>query len=191
MQKNNDQVIIDKWRSVTISDRFMFRHAKLSRSIVLFICKFDPFDLNYPKYSFENLCQENTVLCLKDESFKIFINTTSNKVGLSPEVVSFMEYINTGVPTDTFTDKLEDKVKLLGNDDEKAVMYMTYEQEQMEAEARGEARGEAKGELKVKVKITENMIRKGVKADIIQELTELSLDKIREVAAKIGVALVE
>lgn len=60
---------------------------------------------------------------------------------------------------------------------------MTYEQEMREAEARGEVKG--------KVKIIENMIRKGVKAEIIQELTELPLEKIREVASKIGVALVE
>ena len=41
-------------------------YRELPNGKVLFLCTFDPFGLGYVKYSFQNRCEENKELCLRD-----------------------------------------------------------------------------------------------------------------------------
>ncbi|MFQ7289597.1 MAG: Rpn family recombination-promoting nuclease/putative transposase [Lacrimispora saccharolytica] len=50
-------------------------YKKLNHSYVIFICLADIFGLGLHKYTFENICLENTSLKLKDGAVKIFLNT--------------------------------------------------------------------------------------------------------------------
>ena len=45
---------------------------------MLFLCTFAPFGLGYAKYSFQNRCEENQGLCLRDGTEKIFYNCVSS-----------------------------------------------------------------------------------------------------------------
>lgn len=47
----------------------------LKESIVIFICKFDPFGEGFSKYTSENIYRENRELYLKDGTSKVFFNT--------------------------------------------------------------------------------------------------------------------
>ena len=111
-------------------------YSELQRSAVLFICKYDPFGKNFPKYRFCNLCIEDNSVGLKDETLKVILNTKGDTTNVSPDLANFMEYVNTGVAKDEFTRMLDAEVVVQRNDDGKAELYMTWEQEQKEAEAR-------------------------------------------------------
>lgn len=79
---------------------------------------------------------------------------------------------------------------------------MTYEQEILEAEARGRAEGKAEGKVEGKVEgkaegkieekisIAENLIRSSIPIEVIAQSTELTLEQIKEIAVKIGVKLI-
>ena len=54
-------------------------YRDLKESIVIFICKFDPFGEGLSKYTFENICNENKELYLKDGTSKVFFNTKDKK----------------------------------------------------------------------------------------------------------------
>ena len=43
-------------------------YSELPTSFVIFICKYDPFNLNLPIYTFQNRCNENHDLLLCDKS---------------------------------------------------------------------------------------------------------------------------
>ena len=59
---------------------------------------------------------------------------------------------------------------------------MTYEMDLLGRELDGEARGEQRGRESIAMK----MLKKGNSFDLIAELTDLSIDRIRELAAQIG-----
>ena len=53
-------------------------YRELPEGKVLFLCTFDPFGLGYVKYSFQNRCEENKELCLRDGTEKVFYNCVSS-----------------------------------------------------------------------------------------------------------------
>ena len=52
-------------------------YSELPTSFIIFICNFDPFDLNLPIYTFKNRCEENTSLSLNDKTIKLIYNSTA------------------------------------------------------------------------------------------------------------------
>ena len=107
-------------------------YSRLRKSVIIFICTFDPFDRGLGRYTFSSLCREDNSLELGDEVTKVFINTTGDKHQLTRELVSLMEYINEGKVTDSFTEKLNDRVAALRDDDGKEALFMTYQQTLLE-----------------------------------------------------------
>lgn len=126
-------------------------YAKLKRSIIIFICCYDPFKLNFRRYTFSNLCHEHKDLELEDESYKLFINTKGVTGSASNELLNFLDFINTGKGKDGFTDKLEKAVRLNHEDAEKAVTYMTWEQEIITREIVAARKAKAEGRVEGRV----------------------------------------
>lgn len=147
-------------------------YAKLPKSVVLFVCKYDPFDKNYVRYTFSNLCHEDKTLELGDLSSKVIINTLGDKTNCSSDVLNFLDYVNTGLAKDEFTKQINTEVELQRNDEKKAVMYMTWEQEQMEAEARGEAKGKAEGKLETLLELVKDGLLSVKNAAIKLDMSE-------------------
>ena len=79
---------------------------------------------------------KNSSVALKDETLKVILNTKGDTRNVGTDLANFMEYVNTGVAKDEFTRMLDAEVVVQRNDDGKAELYMTWEQEQKEAEAR-------------------------------------------------------
>ena len=119
-------------------------YAQLPKSIILFVCMYDPYGKNLVRYTFSNICHEDKELELGDLSSKVIVNTYGDRAGFSEDVSNFLDYINTGKAKDDFTKQIDAEVDVQRSDEGKAMLYMTWEQERMEAEAKGEARGEAK-----------------------------------------------
>lgn len=128
-------------------------YTDLKKSIIIFVCCYDPFKLNLMRYTFSNTCQEKKTLELGDESSKLFINTKGNIGNESQELLSFINFVNTGKGNDDFTEQLEAAVRLNHMDTDKAVTYMTIEQEMQtiaivaanKARAEGMAEGRVEG----------------------------------------------
>ena len=71
----------------------------LNKTIIIFICPFDPFDESRYIYTFENLCLENKDLRLKDGATKIFLNTKGVIGDVDSEIIAFLQYVD-GVVSD-------------------------------------------------------------------------------------------
>ena len=57
-------------------------YQDLPEGKVLFICTFDPFGQNLPKYTFQNKCDEDGSISLYDGTFKIFCNCMASTENL-------------------------------------------------------------------------------------------------------------
>lgn len=86
-------------------------YCDLKESYIIFICQFDPFNKNMPCYTFKNICIENKNLELNDQTTKIIFNSTAYKTEKNIEISAFLEYTNTRVVTDAFTQKIDNLVE--------------------------------------------------------------------------------
>ena len=102
-----------------------YKHLK--KSFVIFICTSDPFGRDAYVYTFENRCVQMPDLALGDDAVKIFLNAGGFKGKIGQELKGLLEYINTGIPTDSFTEKLETEVRKIRNNERWRRDYMTLE----------------------------------------------------------------
>ena len=70
-------------------------YSDLKQNYVIFICTFDPFDKNFPRYTFQYTCQETDhQLKLEDGSLRIFLNTATEELSnLDQKLEAFYHYL--------------------------------------------------------------------------------------------------
>ena len=125
-------------------------YSELNRSYVIYICRFNLFeDVGRHKYSFLNLCREDSRIELGDETEKIFLCAKGTVRDVSDKLQAFLDYIASGKPSDGFTNELENEVKKARDHIKWRTEYMTFleqlERERIEARAEGLAEGRAEG----------------------------------------------
>lgn len=133
-------------------------YTKLRKTIIIFICTFDPFDRNFSKYTFSTKCHEDSELSLEDDMYKIFINTHGDRHRISKALSNLMDYINGSEPSDEFTRQLQEEVELQRDDEGKKALYMTYNQTLMEREEIGLAKGLEKGKTETRIEAIKNLM---------------------------------
>lgn len=154
-------------------------YRKLNTSYVIFICTFDLFGKGYYRYSFENICKEDTTVTLQDKAIKVFFNTEGTADDVSEEAKAFLRYVG-GIPTDdVFTRKLEEKVRKVKNNEEWRREYMTLlMRDKMNIE-----QGIEQGIEKEKERMVRAMLRRAFPEEEIMAVSGISaaqLTKIRE-----------
>ena len=149
-------------------------YSTLPSSIIVFVCKFDPFGLNLGRYTFSNFCHENKKLELPDGSNKIFINTLGQNESLSKGLINLMEYINTGIVKDNFTEQINNRVEVLRDDAVSEQMYIMWQQHDLEEQA--------KAERKTIANVINRMLQRG---DTDEEILEIFPDLDKAKLAKI------
>ena len=74
------------------------KYRDLPENILIFICTFDPFNRNFPRYTFQYICNEDKRLKLKDGSLRIFLNTKATELSaLDQKLQAFYHF--TGIPS--------------------------------------------------------------------------------------------
>ena len=99
-------------------------YRELPNGKVLFLCTFDPFGLGYAKYSFQNRCEENKELCLRDGTEKIFYNCVSSSEEVPEHLKELYDYIRTGRAGNALTRKIEEAVGRARRNEEWRSEYM-------------------------------------------------------------------
>ena len=86
-------------------------YQDLPEGKVLFICTFDPFGENLPKYTFQNKCEEDGRISLYDGTFKIFCNCTAPTESLPESLQDLYSYISTRKADSPLTRRIEAAVE--------------------------------------------------------------------------------
>ena len=124
-------------------------YRDLKESIVIFICKFDPFGKGLSKYTFENICNENKELYLKDGTSKVFFNTKDYYKERSEDAKSFLEYIEKEMTSENnFVKKIEQKIRNIKENKEWRAEYMTLLMREQEIARDNFEKGMAEGVVK-------------------------------------------
>ena len=165
-------------------------YSELKESFIIFICQFDLFGLNLPQYTFKNICLENKELPLGDETTKIFFNSFAYDTENNLEISAFLKYINTKIPTNDFTKKLNNLVEesKINNKFRNDYLAMNLHDRDIRRVALAEGKqiglqeGLAQGAEQTKIETAKNLIKEGLPAEQIARCTDLPLEKVQELA---------
>lgn len=155
------------------------RYSELSPNYVIFICTFDYYKLGQAIYSFQNYDFKNS-LPYGDKSYKIIVNTTSQKKDTPTELVAFFDYINSmKVPeNDTFIQALHTRVESF-NTSEWRRRLMTLEEQIRLDQEKAFAEGETEGEVRKNLENAKRMKDEGLELSLISKITELPVADIK------------
>ena len=121
-------------------------YKNLKDSIVIFICKFDPFGKKKPKYEFKNLDIADGKTQLGDRTTKIFFNVNEyDKIKEDGELKSLLKYFSSKKSESSFTNTLNELVKQAQHNTQWRQTYMTKERFEYYARQQGIREGIAQG----------------------------------------------
>lgn len=86
-------------------------YQDLQKCYIIFICTFDPFGKGRHRYTFQNICEEDTDIRLSDQSIKIFFNTKGTADDVTDEVRKLLAYLDTKTVSNALTRKLDCEVE--------------------------------------------------------------------------------
>ena len=161
-------------------------YSELKESFIIFICNFDPFNLDLPCYTFKNLCIQDKNLELCDETTKIIFNSTAYNKEKNLEISAFLKYINTKIPTNDFTKKLNILVEesKINNKFRNDYLAMNLHDRDIRwiALAEGKQIGLQEGAEQKAIETAKKLLQEGLTVEQIARCTDLPLEKVQELA---------
>ena len=154
------------------------KYRDLPENILIFICTFDPFSRNFPRYTFQCTCKEaNHELILKDGSHRIFLNVNATELSaLDQKLQAFYHYLQKGVVESDLTQTISDSITILKNNSNERRFYMTWAIKMADARYDGYEEGFEEGrEDGLKVGIEQGLkqgIEQGLKRGIEQGIEQ-------------------
>ena len=174
------------------------KYRDLPENILIFICTFDPFDRDFPRYTFEYTCKEaQHQLKLKDGSLRIFLNTKATKLStLDQKLQAFYHYLQKGIAESGLTQEIFNKITTLKNNSIERRHYMTlalkmadieYDAYENGFERGHEAglqvglqQGIEQGAYEKALETAQKLIARGYEPEDIADLSGLPLSQVQE-----------
>ncbi len=161
-------------------------YTKLKESYIIFICTFDAFNKGLPKYTFENICNEDNSIKLGDETYKIFFNTLAFEKIENDKLKAFLKYVNGEREDNTFINKINDKVRRIKRNEEWRQEYMTLLMREQEIAEENYKKGIEEG---IKEGIKEGMIIKQI--EMLKRFKKDEEEIIREIEKEYNLSIEE
>ena len=116
-------------------------YAALPRSVVIFICGYDPFGLGRRLYTFESRCVQDGDLALGDGSLKVVAVARAGAGGGGDDAGEglrrLLDYMGGAAPSDDYTRRLDEAVRRVKASEERRHEYMVGKIHDMEMRAEG------------------------------------------------------
>ena len=124
-------------------------YKELKDNYVIFICVPDIFERGLAKYTFENLCLENTEIKLNDRAYKYFFIASNYDKILDERQRAFLKLVMSpkATGTDSFTEKVTKLVEEAKLNTQWRKQFMEWEREMAIKFREGKEEGKKEGEL--------------------------------------------
>ena len=181
------------------------KYRELPDNILIFICTFDPFEENLPRYTFEYTCNESPHrLKLKDGSIRIFLNTKATELtALDQKLQAFYHYLQEGVVESTLTQEISHKITTLKTNsiERRAFMTLALKMADIRYDAfdegfeegreqgfqfgreqgleQGLEQGRIRGAYEKALETAENLLAEGIDPQLVARCTNLPLDTVQ------------
>ena len=165
------------------------RYEQLKDSIIIFLCRFDPFKKGIPCYTFTRTCREKPEAELNDgAAIKISNSRAYEKEG-NAETKAFLKFLETNKAESDFTRKIWDMVETEKKAEELRTTYFSWGLAEYDAEYRGRQEGIALGEERKAYEAARNMLLDGsVPEESIAKWQGLPLETVHRLAEELGLS---
>ena len=166
-------------------------------NILIFICTFDPFDRDLPRYTFQYTCDEDPTLKLQDGSLRIFLNATATELSdLDQKLQAFYHYLQKGVVESELAQTISESITTLKNNSLERRHYMTWAVKMADARYDGYDEGYEKGisvgleqglergAYQTKLETARNFLSEGLAPAMVARCTDLPLETVLELTRK-------
>ena len=155
-------------------------YSKLGKSVIIFICPFDRFEYGLHFYSFSERCDQNPNIKLNHGATKIFLSTKGTANDVSPNILAFLNYVDSGIVSGKFVEELDAAVDSVKSNEKARHDFMTLQMYLLEHEMEAEERGLKKGEILKAEAVATKLIQRGRPIQEIHEDTGLPIERIHE-----------
>ncbi len=162
-------------------------YGKLSPSVIIFLCTFDPLGKGLSRYTVKPCIEEAPEVEYNDGTRKVFLSTLPGQDGeISRELRAVLDYINGGAPGPGLAERLRDAVQRAKSQQDWRKEYMLLEEKyrefleegREEGKELGRQEGREEGREEGILSVAGKMKAKGMSAEEIAELTELPIARI-------------
>ena len=175
------------------------KYRNLPDNILIFICTFDPFDRELPRYTFQYTCNEAPTLKLKDGSLRIFLNATATELSdLDQKLQAFYHYLQKGVVESELARTISDSITTLKNDSLERRHYMTWAVKMADARYDGYDEGYEKGisigleqglergAYQKALETARSMLEDGFPVSTVSKYTSLPLETVQQLQREVS-----
>jgi len=156
----------------------------LNKTIIIFICPFDPFGKGRHIYTFRNFCAEDKTLELSDDAAKIFLNAKGTLNDVDESIKAFLDYVNGIVCNDPLVRAIDKEIRRIKEENEERVSYMTFAMKMMEERKEGFKEGKAEGLAEGLASSIRNMMKNmGVSLEKAMDVLQIPADERAKYAA--------
>jgi len=150
----------------------------LNKTIIIFICPFDPFGKGRHIYTFRSFCAEDKTLELSDDATKIFLNAKGTLNDVDESIKAFLDYVNGIVCNDPLVRAIDEEIRRIKEENEERVSYMTFAMKMMEERKEGFKEGKAEGLAEGLASSIRNMMKNmGVSLEKAMDVLQIPADE--------------
>ena len=154
-------------------------YQELNQCYVIFICQTDIFNKGRHKYTFRNLCVEDTSTELSDQTCKVFLNAGGTIDDISPKLKAVLDYVAGKLSDDPYVKELDAAVAEAKHNREWRREYMTLEMKYKEKYNEGQKNGLEQGITLTKTVF--KLSRDGYTEKEIAAKTNLPVDQVKSI----------
>ena len=158
-------------------------YKDLKTSYIIFICIPDIFEKGLAKYSFENICRENTEVKLNDRAFKYFFIAENYDKILNAEQKAFLKLLISNEATNSFSDKI---VKLVADAKHNTqwrrqfMYFQDYIQDSFD-------QGKKEGLQEKTIEDAKSFYANGVSIELIANSLNMTIEQVKEIVCDVKV----
>ncbi|MDD7417689.1 MAG: Rpn family recombination-promoting nuclease/putative transposase [Treponemataceae bacterium] len=154
-------------------------YSKLKESIIIFIATRDLLKKGLSRYTFSNICHEDTNIELNDKTLKVIYNLKGDFNNLKLDEKELLEYMANGKSNNKFTDKIDGIVAELKKQEKWRREYMTWEMTMLQVQETARNEGISQGAHDKAVESAQKMLAAGLPIEQICKFVDLPADEVK------------
>ena len=171
-------------------------YSDLRHSVIIFLCRFDPFKKQIPCYNIARTCREDRSVELDDAAEVHIFNCTAYKDVENPSLRAFLKFVQNNKAESDLTRRIDRMVETQKTIEANKKMYLTWSLHDHDVRNEGIRIGEKRGEKKgiaigrsegqelAKIENARKMLVRNYPLTEIADITGLPIEKIEELAKR-------
>ena len=161
-------------------------YDELRESIIIFLCRFDPFKKGIPCYTVKRTCIEDRDVFIDDGAIVKIFNCTAYEKVVNESLQAFLKYVQNNRAESDFTRRIADMVEAQKELEATKKVYFTWSLHDHDVRKHGReegiAIGRSEGREQAKIENARNMLADNLPLEKIAQYTGLTIKDVQALA---------